>query len=121
MPRRRKVALVSRDIDHPWREGCCDVDEQRHRHMTSEEYDAAYPTVFDQRARTEAGQWYSVEAREYGDPAASDIGVTITMLFLDDSGQPDESGVGLCFDIDLNGLRAVMPLLTDLIQQTRER
>lgn len=100
-------------VSHPHTEGCCDQPEDAHRHMTDAEFEAACPLVFDQRVRVDADEaTYRVDARRY----SRGVGVTITRLFPDQEDDPDASG--LCFDLSLEAMRSVLPLLNQLVGGT---
>ena len=71
--------------------------------MTDEEYDAAFPIVFNEDIN--ADHKYNLEARRY----PSGVGVTITQVF-----PQSDIGAGLCFDLTLEGLRAIVPSLVEL-------
>ncbi len=106
MPKATNVDLkVSRDIDHYHKPGCCDAPEEQHRQMTEEEYDTEFPTLLSRTVEA-GGDRYNVEARRYWDG----IGVCITELM---PGEPDD-GAGMCFDISLEGLQAILPSLSEV-------
>lgn len=97
-------------VSHFYQEGCCDQPKESHRHMTGDEYDATYPEVFNEvvNSPAEPDRRLRVDARKY----KRRIGLTITQLF------PDDDNAGLCFDMSLQDLKAIMPSLERLVQIT---
>lgn len=92
-------------IGHYYQKGCCDVPQAEngmspHRHMTSAEYEAAYPKVYDTIFKVEDRR-YRLDARRYPDG----VGATFTELFRDDD------DAGMCFDI---GEKVIEPLIAHL-------
>lgn len=97
-------------INHPHKEGCCDGEEDAHRHMTSSEYKAAYPLIFDAQFTVD-GTTYRVDSRRF----STGDGVTLTRLFPKSAGEnneDDDDYGGLCFDFR----REIVPDLIRVLQ-----
>lgn len=80
-------------VAHYHVEGCCAEPEAAHRHMTGEEYDAAYPRLM-LRSFVVDGITYTLEARRFPDAD----GLTFTRVF--PSVGEGVDGPGLCWDAD---------------------
>ncbi len=95
-------------VGHPYVEGCCDQPEDAHRHMTSAEFSASYPKIFDETVQVEDAR-YRVDAHR--STRTGEAWVTLTRLFEKKASDDDDDYGGLCFDLPLDALRATLPLL----------
>jgi hypothetical protein len=93
-------------VGHVWVAGCCDSEEDAHRHPTPDEWKVLAPEIFKETVVVGDGRKYRVDAHKYSDGA----NVCITYLFAD-SEDEDDDAAGLCFDMPMDALQAVLPLL----------